>query len=71
MGRPKQPALDDDASTLASVSTPGDASLEALVHAFTQEGPNEDAFYERRRRLGLGVGLDGEGNIIHASDLIE
>ena len=36
-----------------------------------QAGPDEDAFFERRRRLGLGVGLDDDGNLVYAKDLLE
>ena len=32
-----------------------------------QAGPDEDAFWERRLRLGLG--LDDDGNLVYAKDL--
>ena len=36
-----------------------------------QAGPDGDAFFERRRRLGLGVGVDDDGNLVYAKDFPE
>ena len=36
-----------------------------------QPGPDEEAFLERLRRLGLGVGLDEDGNLVYDKDLPE
>ncbi len=36
-----------------------------------QPGSEEEAFFERRRRLGTGVGLDEDGNLVYAKDLPE
>lgn len=45
--------------------------IEWFAEKMDQAGPNEDAFFERRRRLGLGVGLDDDGNLVYAKDLLE
>lgn len=35
-----------------------------------QASPEEEAFWERRRRLGLGVGLDENGNLVFGEDAL-
>jgi hypothetical protein len=42
--------------------------LDALTDKMAVPGPNEEAFFEERRRKGLGVGLDDDGNLVNASD---
>ena len=51
------------------VSDPG--WIEWFSEKMDQAGPDEDAFWERRRRLGLGVGLDDDWNLVYAKDLLE
>lgn len=38
--------------------------LENFVEKMGRSGPDEDAFFARRRQLGLGVGLDASGNLV-------
>ncbi|WP_186392851.1 MULTISPECIES: hypothetical protein [unclassified Pannonibacter] len=42
--------------------------LDALTDKMAVPGPDEDAFFEERRRKGLGVGLDDDGNLVNAGD---
>jgi len=51
------------------VSEPG--WIDWFSKKMDQAGPDEDAFFERRRRLGLGLGLDDNGNLVYAKDLPE
>lgn len=44
-----------------------DVWLNSFVEAMGEPGPEEAAFFDRRRRLGLGVGLDAEGNLVRAA----
>ncbi|GGD74789.1 TA system antitoxin ParD family protein [Croceicoccus mobilis] len=37
---------------------------QAMFHSLTAPDEAEDAFFEDRRRRGLGVGMDEQGNII-------
>ncbi len=39
-----------------------------FAEQMVQASPEEEAFWERRRRLGLGVGLDENGNIVYGKD---
>lgn len=41
-----------------------DVWLDSFVEKMGQSGSDEDAFFARRRRLGLGVGLDAAGNFV-------
>lgn len=43
------------------------AWIEAFSEKMGEPGKNEEAFFARRRRLGLGVGLDENGNLVYAS----
>jgi hypothetical protein len=45
---------------------PDKAWLAAFTEKMDEASPEEEAFWERRRRLGLGVGLDADGNLIYA-----
>ncbi|MET1756066.1 ParD-like family protein [Novosphingobium sp. RD2P27] len=38
--------------------------LDSFVEKMGQAGSDEDAFFARRRQLGLGVGLDAAGNLV-------
>ncbi len=42
--------------------------LDVLTDKMAVPGPNEEAFFEERRRKGLGVGLDDDGKLIAARD---
>ncbi|MGS4987510.1 hypothetical protein ACVDG9_06050 [Roseibium sp. RP-7] len=42
--------------------------LDTLTDKMAVPRPNEEAFFEERRRKGLGVGLDDNGNLVNASD---
>ncbi|HEY8602704.1 ParD-like family protein [Tsuneonella suprasediminis] len=41
-----------------------DVWLDSFVEKMGQPGSDEDAFFARRRQLGLGVGLDEGGNLV-------
>lgn len=41
-----------------------DVWLDSFVEKMGQPGPDEEAFFARRRQLGLGVGLDEVGNLV-------
>lgn len=41
-----------------------DVWLDGFVEKMGRAGPDEEAFHARRRRLGLGVGLDEAGNLV-------
>jgi hypothetical protein len=41
-----------------------DVWLDSFVEKMGQSVSDEDAFFARRRQLGLGVGLDAAGNIV-------
>lgn len=41
---------------------------EAFIELMGEPGPKEEAFFARRRQLGLGVGLDENGGLVWASD---
>lgn len=42
------------------------AWLDAFTEKMSAPSPSEQAFFAQRRKLGLGVGLDAAGNLIHA-----
>ena len=44
--------------------------MEWFFKKMNEAGPEEESFWERRRRLGLGVGLDESGNIISMKDVL-
>lgn len=44
-----------------------EAWLDEFVEKMSKPDPHEVAKFEERRRLGLGVGLDSKGNLVHAS----
>lgn len=55
-GRPERPQSE------------GSDWLEKFTDTVLRPGPNEEAFFESRRALGLGVGLSESGEILHAGD---
>ncbi|EMD81679.1 TA system antitoxin ParD family protein [Pacificimonas flava] len=42
-----------------------DVWLDAFVGKMGQPAPSEEAFFEKRRRLGQGVGLDDSGKLVY------
>lgn len=42
------------------------AWLDAFAEKMSTPSASEQAFFEERRKLGQGVGLDAAGNLIHA-----
>ena len=42
--------------------------LDAFIDKMATPGPNEEVFFEDRRRKGLGVGLDENGDLIKERD---
>ncbi|WP_417692444.1 TA system antitoxin ParD family protein [Roseibium sp.] len=42
--------------------------LDEFVEKMGVSGSSEEAFFEKRRRLGLGVGLDTGGNLVRATE---
>ena len=44
---------------------------EWFIEKMGQPGPDEEGFFERRRRLGIGVGLDEDGKLVYEEDLPE
>ncbi|WP_298905093.1 exonuclease domain-containing protein [uncultured Aliiroseovarius sp.] len=38
---------------------------EKLLEALSNPGPNEESFFAKRRMLGIGTGLDEDGNVVH------
>ena len=46
-------------------------NLDAFIDKIAAPGPNEEAFFEERRRKGLGVGLDENGNLISERDRVD
>ncbi|MFZ3485512.1 ParD-like family protein [Sphingomonas sp. 3-13AW] len=41
-----------------------DVWLDSFVEKMAQPGPDENAFFARRRKLGQGVGLNEAGNLV-------
>lgn len=46
-----------------------DVWIDSFVEKMGQPGPDEEAFFARRRQLGLGVGLDTAGNLVREDDV--
>lgn len=44
---------------------------EWFIEKMGQPGPDEEAYFERLRRLGLGVGLDEDGDLVYDKDFPE
>lgn len=57
-------ALAGDLETTDLTDEEKDVWLDSFVEKMGGAGADEDAFFARRRRLGLGVGLDGAGNLV-------
>jgi|TARA_R100001039_G_C1772346_1_gene63441 hypothetical protein len=45
------------------------ARVKAFVELMGKPSKEEQAFFARRRRLGLGIGLDENGNLVYAEPL--
>ena len=52
--------------TAALTDEEKDVWLDSFTDTMAEPGPEEEAFFARRRQLGLGVGLDAAGNLVHA-----
>lgn len=59
-------ALTADLGTVALTDEEKDVWLDRFTEVMAQPGPEEEAFFDRRRQFGLGVGLDAGGNLVHA-----
>src|SRR5690606_1481532 len=57
-------ALGGDMETTALTDEEKDVWLDSFVEKMGQPRPDEDAFFGRRRQLGLGFGLDEAGNLV-------
>jgi hypothetical protein len=57
-------ALAGDIETSELTDEEKDVWLDSFVEKMGQPGSDEDAFFARRRQLGLGVGLDAAGNVV-------
>lgn len=57
-------ALAGDIATTELTNEERDVWLDSFVEKMGQSGPDEDAFFARRRQLGLGIGLDAAGNLV-------
>jgi uncharacterized membrane protein YdbT with pleckstrin-like domain len=60
MSDPKHPKQDND-----------DPWLEEFSRKMDEPSAEEEAFFARRRALGLGVGLDENGKLVYAEDLLK
>ena len=45
--------------------------VDALTDNVAVPGPNEEAFFEERRRKGLGVGLDHDGELVSSGKIAD
>lgn len=57
-------ALAGEIATTDLTDEERDVWLDSFVEKMGQPGADEDAFFNRRRQLGLGVGLDAAGNLV-------
>lgn len=57
-------ALAGEIETTTLTDEERDVWLDGFVEKMGQPGEGEEAFFARRRRLGLGVGLDAAGNFV-------
>lgn len=59
-------ALAGELETTALSDEEKDVWLDSFTDLMAAPATEEKAFYAKRQRLGLGVGLDAGGNLIHA-----
>ncbi|MEO3432591.1 ParD-like family protein [Inquilinus sp. CAU 1745] len=59
-------ALAGEIGTTELTDEEKDVWLENFTVMMARPGPEEEAFFARRRQLGLGVGLDVAGNLVRA-----
>lgn len=57
-------ALAGEIGTAELTGEEKDVWLDSFVERTSQPGPEEDAWFTQRRKLGLGVGLDSSGNLV-------
>lgn len=59
-------ALAGKLETTALSAEEKDVWLDSFTEELMQSSPEENEFFARRRKLGLGVGLDDTGRLVHA-----
>jgi hypothetical protein len=59
-------ALAGDIETIDLTDEEKDVWLDSFVEKMGQSGSDENAFFAKRRQLGLGVGIDAAGNLVRA-----
>lgn len=57
-------ALSGEIGTAELTGEEKDVWLDSFVEKMGQPGSDEEAWFARRRQLGLGVGLDTDGNFV-------
>ncbi|MEP2828067.1 ParD-like family protein [Parvibaculum sp.] len=57
-------ALSGEIGTVELTGEEKDVWLDSFVEKMGQPGSDEEAWFARRRQLGLGVGLDTDGNFV-------
>ncbi|MGS4987506.1 hypothetical protein ACVDG9_06030 [Roseibium sp. RP-7] len=70
---------EDDDDVLKAMEKLGDTGklpeppnkLDMLTEKMAVPGPNEEAFFEERRRKGLGVGLDDDGELVSCGNIAD
>ena len=60
-------ALEGKLETTELTEEEGTAWMEAFAEKMKDGTDEEEAFFARRRQLGLGVGLDAAGNLVYAN----
>lgn len=61
-------ALAGEIETAALTAEEKDVWLDSFVEKIGKPSAGEDAFFARRRQLGLGVGLDPSGHLVREDD---
>lgn len=61
-------ALEGKLDTTALTEEEDIAWLDAFTEKMGQASEEEEAFHDKRRKMGRGVGLDAGGNLIYARD---
>ena len=64
-------ALAGEIDTTELTDDEKDVWIDSFVETIQQPGPGEEAFFARRRQLGLGVGLDAGGNLVREENTID
>ncbi len=64
-------ALAGEIDTTELTEDEKDVWIDSFVETMGQAGPDEEAFFARRRQLGLGVGVDAGGNLVREENTID